>query len=68
MGMKLTMHLFALVYFFLLGTTAYSQIRVACVGNSITAAGTYPAKLSVLLGGRYSVGNYGVSGTTLDIS
>ena len=46
-----------------------AQIRVACVGDSITAGyglsdpGTqsYPAQLQALLGSGYSVGNFGVS-------
>lgn len=48
-------------------------IRVACVGDSITAGyglstpGTesYPARLQALLGSGYTVNNYGVSSTTL---
>lgn len=47
--------------------------KVACVGDSITAGagskdskrGTYPAQLQVLLGGRYEVKNFGVSGSTM---
>ncbi len=49
------------------------EIRVACVGNSITfGAGlqnrdrdSYPAVLGQMLGKGYKVGNFGVSGTTL---
>jgi acyl-CoA thioesterase I len=46
------------------------QIRVACVGNSITeGAGwgdkTYPAQLGVLLGEKYDVRNFGLGGRTL---
>ncbi len=49
------------------------SVRVACVGDSITAGyglsnpGTesYPARLQALLGGGYTVNNYGVSSTTL---
>lgn len=48
-------------------------IRVACVGNSITYGhgikdrfhDSYPAVLGRLLGDRYKVGNFGVSGRTL---
>lgn len=48
-------------------------IRVACVGNSVTfGAGlkdpsleSYPAQLQKLLGDRFVVSNFGVSGTTL---
>jgi|GEM_PF-667724 len=50
-----------------------AQIRVACVGNSITAGyGTtnaatkaWPAQLGTMLGSGYSVLNCGVSGTTM---
>lgn len=52
--------------------TSFAQIRVACVGNSITYGhgiedrehDTYPAQLQVLLGSDYDVRNFGVSGTT----
>lgn len=46
-------------------------VRVACVGDSITAgAGTdpgmsYPSQLQALLGGQWEVKNFGVSGRTL---
>jgi lysophospholipase L1-like esterase/poly(3-hydroxybutyrate) depolymerase len=50
-----------------------AQIKVACIGNSITeGAGlsnpstlAYPARLQALLGSNYQVQNDGVSGTTL---
>ena len=49
-----------------------SGVRVACVGDSITeGAGiaertmTYPAQLAVLLGGKWQVENFGVSGATM---
>lgn len=45
------------------------QIRVACVGNSITNGGggtsAYPYQLGLLLGSHYEVKNFGISGTTL---
>jgi len=47
------------------------KIRVACVGDSITAgvgaAGgqSYPAQLGKMLGDRWEVRNFGVSGSTL---
>jgi lysophospholipase L1-like esterase len=52
---------------------ACAQIKVACVGDSITAGylladpGTqsYPAQLQGLLGSGYTVGNYGDTGRTL---
>ncbi len=51
---------------------AVAQIKVACVGDSITAGyglanpGTqsYPAQLQTILGGGYTVENYGASGAT----
>jgi len=59
--------LFAIVS---LSFTAYSQltqIRVACIGNSITQGGTetWPHAASVILGSHYNVINYGVGGTTM---
>jgi beta-galactosidase len=53
--------------------SARATITVACVGDSITAgygltnAGTqsYPAQLQTLLGGGYTVNNYGYSGATV---
>jgi lysophospholipase L1-like esterase len=47
------------------------QIRVACVGDSITyghfvsGASTYPSKLQAALGSGYYVQNFGVSGSSL---
>ncbi|RPI04395.1 MAG: T9SS C-terminal target domain-containing protein [Ignavibacteriae bacterium] len=43
------------------------QIRVACIGNSITqgSSTTWPATLQSLLGSHYNVKNYGVGGTTM---
>ncbi len=61
----------------ILGTAAwYSQtlgnkataIRVACIGDSITEAFGYPEELSVRLGVNYTVGNFGVGGSTVSIS
>lgn len=46
-------------------------IKVACVGDSITAGygvergKSYPSQLQALLGDGYTVGNFGVSGRTL---
>jgi lysophospholipase L1-like esterase len=53
--------------------TAQNVIRVACIGNSITQGArvenpetnAYPAVLGVLLGDRYEVENFGVSGRTM---
>lgn len=68
-------------FFLLLLTTAWSgeitsataQIKVACVGNSITYGYgiegrdslSYPARLQQMLGSKFIVHNYGVSGRTL---
>ena len=42
-------------------------IRVACVGDSITAITGYPSDLQSLLGANYSVGNFGHSGATVSL-
>ena len=63
---------FAIVALLMCSTAAFAadRVRVACVGDSITAGvgakdrrtQTYPAQLSVLLGDKYDVRNFGVSG------
>ncbi|WP_117883631.1 GDSL-type esterase/lipase family protein [Aureibaculum luteum] len=58
---------------FSVGLIAQEPIKIACVGNSITyGAGvvnreknSYPAQLQELLGDKYEVKNFGVSGRTL---
>lgn len=40
-------------------------IRVACVGDSITEGSGYPFKLQTMLGSNYTVGNFGVRGSTV---
>lgn len=53
------------------GSVDKEPIRVACVGDSITAgfgAGQgngYPEQLARMLGGKWHVRNFGVSGTTV---
>ena len=42
-----------------------SATRVACMGDSITEMNAYPADLQDLLGGSYSVGEFGASGSTV---
>ena len=42
-------------------------IRVACVGDSITQGSGYPQKLQALLGPKYAVANFGVSGSTVSL-
>lgn len=52
--------------------SAFAQVRVACIGNSITYGSgiqdrehdTYPAQLQAMLGADYKVINFGVGGTT----
>lgn len=42
-------------------------VRVACVGDSITAFSGYPTDLQALLGNGSLVGNFGVSGSTVSL-
>lgn len=61
---------FAIVVLLFFSSHLYSQIKVACIGNSITAgsrlngAKTYPEQLQLLLGPGYEVRNFGHSGAT----
>ncbi|MGO8807180.1 MAG: GDSL-type esterase/lipase family protein [Candidatus Bathyarchaeia archaeon] len=48
-----------------LSANEVTPIRVACVGDSITAITGYPSDLQSLLGSGYTVGNFGVNGTTV---
>ncbi len=48
--------------------TPPAKIRVACVGDSITRGSDYPLRLQELLGSNYSVGNFGVSGSTVSLN
>jgi lysophospholipase L1-like esterase len=43
------------------------KIRVACVGDSITEGTEYPGDLWMMLGANYTVGNFGVGGTTVSL-
>ena len=43
----------------------FTPIRVACVGDSITQNSGYPYDLQALLGANFSVGNFGVSQSTV---
>ncbi|MFZ4455042.1 MAG: GDSL-type esterase/lipase family protein [Bacteroidales bacterium] len=69
--MKRTLFLLSTFLFFSLLSQA--QIRVACIGNSITyGAGiknrdslSYPAQMGRILGKDWVVGNFGISGATL---
>jgi acyl-CoA thioesterase-1 len=44
------------------------QIRVACVGDSITEGFEYPDDLSRLLGSNYAVRNFGAGAATVSLS
>ncbi|WP_353125591.1 glycosyl hydrolase family 95 catalytic domain-containing protein [Parapedobacter pyrenivorans] len=54
-------------------TATFAQVKVACVGASITEGygidnpteRAYPGQLQALLGRRYQIANFGVGGTTL---
>jgi lysophospholipase L1-like esterase len=56
--------------------SAEAQVKVACVGDSITfwyglanpGTQSYPAQLQTLLGSGYIVGNFGVNGATVQKS
>src|ERR1700748_2363999 len=62
-----------LLAFICLGALAQQPVKVACVGASITYGAfipdreqnCYPAQLQKMLGDKYQVTNYGVSGTTM---
>lgn len=63
-----------LVFAFVAFSYAQEEIRIACIGNSITAyfggypsldLDSYPAQLRILMGPGYNIQNYGVSGRTL---
>ena len=42
-----------------------TPVRVACLGDSITAITAYPQDLQILLGNSYEVENFGVIGATI---
>ena len=59
--------------FIFLFVSAFAQIKVACIGNSITYGATivgrdslaYPPQLQKILGKKWLVKNFGVSGATM---
>jgi lysophospholipase L1-like esterase len=57
------------IILFVVPFLAMAQIRVACIGNSITDSGkgrtAYPAQLQFMLGDGYVVKNFGVGGRTI---
>lgn len=52
------------VSLFMLSVGSNDKIRVACVGDSITGGTDYPPDLWMFLGANYTVGNFGVGGST----
>ena len=61
--------IFGLLFFNALVINAQEEIKVACVGNSITEGSglkkTYPQALQEMLGEDYEVDNFGLGGRTL---
>ena len=65
--------IFSLNFFLVTAIAIHAQVKVACVGNSITygyglsspSTQSYPARLQVLLGNGYSISNFGVSARTM---
>lgn len=65
--------LFAIIAFVFVAEVTAQNIKVACVGNSVTYGSgienrdenSYPAQLQQLLGANYEVGNFGYSGATM---
>jgi lysophospholipase L1-like esterase len=53
------------MYSVALNASVSNDVRVACVGDSITAKSGYPQKLQALLGSNYTVANFGASGSTI---
>ena len=68
-----SLRIFIVFSFFLFETNAMAQIKVACIGNSITYGSgienrelfSYPAQLQIMLGDAWEVQNFGVSGATM---
>lgn len=64
---------FKIFFLILFAITGYGQIKVACIGDSVTeGAGlnnpdtdAYPSQLQMLIGETYEVRNFGRSGATL---
>lgn len=70
---RLNLLITAFLCSFFINAALFSQVRVACIGNSITYGATiknrsvdsYPAQLGRILGPGWEVKNFGVSGSTL---
>ena len=59
----------ASLYVFSIGKKIlHRKNSVACVGDSITNGTYYPFDLWMLLGSNYTVGNFGVGGTTASLN
>jgi len=60
-----------LIHLVLIVAISFGQIKVACIGNSITYGygynnpKSYPSQLNTLLGGDWEVKNFGVPGATM---
>ncbi|MCW3996815.1 MAG: GDSL-type esterase/lipase family protein [Candidatus Bathyarchaeota archaeon] len=55
------------VLFFGTQSASASEVRVACVGDSITRDTEYPEALSEFLGANYTVKDFGVGRTTISL-
>lgn len=72
-GSQIIYKLLLLIGLFFSVCISNAQIKVACIGNSITygaglenrEADSYPAQLQTMLGSGYEVRNFGVSGRTM---
>lgn len=73
LNMRIRLTYWFLSVFILISLSVTAQIKVACIGNSVTYGygltdreqNCYPARLQALLGARYLVKNFGHSGATL---
>lgn len=54
-----------IVLFFENHESRAGPINVACIGDSITEWSKYPETLQTMLGANYTVGNFGVAGSTV---
>ncbi len=70
---RISIYVVLLLLLVSIGSCAKKEIKVACIGDSITYGArledrdnrSYPAQLQMLLGEDYSVENFGVGGSTL---
>ncbi len=66
-GVMIVILLLGVATYFSFEVVSAKQIRVACVGDSITEGSGYPFQLNLMLGSNYVVGNFGVSGSTVSL-